>query len=289
MMVTVWFSEPAMGKTATILYSKDMHTWSDYGFEVKNNNLEQHITVPKLEAGKEYYFKGKIGGKESKIASGYTKPKTEMKGMISHEASDSNGDYSYSLENVGSSMEYDHDHQGEGPMCERDGKNYSFGETFYDGCDHYCACGTGGEIQCVPIECPTDGMDLLDPDCLKWEPDMEGFEKKPPTCCPDIKCVERSSCTIESGKEFRNFDEIPEEITGCDKRCYCEYGNITCHSVCPPMGTEPPRDLPCPAEIATAVPHRDNHCCFMWACPPGFVADNNNQSKFFWNFSYNLF
>ena len=54
-------------------------------------------------------------------------------------------------------------------------------------------------MECAAIECPTDfGLDVLDPQCLKWESRPAGFKPNPPHCCPDsVVCVNHGSCVYK--------------------------------------------------------------------------------------------
>ncbi|KAG8318402.1 hypothetical protein J6590_001514 [Homalodisca vitripennis] len=152
-------------------------------------------------------------------------------------------------------------------MCEYKGKNYTRGEEFHDGCAAYCACGKMG-VECATIECPTDfGLDVLDPHCLTWETQPADFVPTPPRCCPEtVKCKDNGSCTY-AGEIFPNWADIPTKLSGCEQRCYCEMGNVTCHAACPPVPATPPPDLPCGPRQAILSHHPDDDCCLFWMCP----------------------
>lgn len=69
---------------------------------------------------------------------------------------------------------------------------------------------------------------------------------------------------------FNNFAEIPANITGCHRRCYCELGKIACQEACPPVTAQPPPNLPCPPHLAILTHIPDDDCCLYWLCaaPP---------------------
>ncbi|XP_054261640.1 putative epidermal cell surface receptor isoform X1 [Macrosteles quadrilineatus] len=155
-----------------------------------------------------------------------------------------------------------------GNMCEYKGKNYTRGEEFHDGCAAYCVCGKSG-VECASIDCPTHfGLDVLDPHCLSWETQPADFVPVPPKCCPDtVKCKDNGSC-IYMGETFPNWADIPSKLSGCEQRCYCEMGNITCHAACPPVPATPPPTLPCDSKEAILSHQPDDECCLFWMCPP---------------------
>ncbi|XP_023718167.1 putative epidermal cell surface receptor isoform X3 [Cryptotermes secundus] len=151
--------------------------------------------------------------------------------------------------------------------CQHKGRHYMFGEEFHDGCEAYCVCTDSG-VQCATIECPTEfGLDVLDPSCLDWETHPPGFKPSPPNCCPEqVRCINNGSCVYE-GQYFSNWAEIPTKLTGCTQKCYCEYGNVSCQSTCPPVTASPPSDLQCDPHqaILSHLPGED--CCLYWLCP----------------------
>lgn len=154
-----------------------------------------------------------------------------------------------------------------GSSCSYKGRSYALDEEFHDGCQAFCACTSSG-MQCAPLECPTDfGLDLLDPECLDWETVPRNFVPQAPHCCPEkVACRNNGSC-VYADKRFPNFSEIPAKVTGCDQRCFCEYGNVTCEAVCPPLSPAPPAGLPCPPQQAIVGHQHDDDCCLFWMCP----------------------
>ncbi|XP_052132982.1 putative epidermal cell surface receptor, partial [Frankliniella occidentalis] len=165
--------------------------------------------------------------------------------------------------------------------CTYKGKGYALDEEFHDGCLAFCACTSTG-MQCAPLECPTDfGLDLLDPECLDWETVPRNFVPQPPHCCPEkVSCRNNGSCAYE-GQRFPNFSEIPTKVTGCGQRCYCEYGNVTCEAVCPPVAPAPPAALPCEPQQAILGHQHGDDCCLFWMCPqpvPHFGGHPGNET-----------
>ena len=124
--------------------------------------------------------------------------------------------------------------------CVHNGQNYKFEEEFYDNCDQFCICAEEGAVFCNPIKCPSEfGLDVINPFCLEWEK-HDDFVPKSPTCCPKVpKCLSDGSCQYE-GQKFKNYDNIPANLTGCEKRCYCENGEVLCQDACYEISEEPP-------------------------------------------------
>ncbi|XP_063232172.1 putative epidermal cell surface receptor [Bacillus rossius redtenbacheri] len=151
--------------------------------------------------------------------------------------------------------------------CQHKGRAYGHGEEFHDGCAEYCACADS-EVHCAVIECPTDfGLDVLDPSCLEWETRPAGFTPSPPHCCPDhVVCRDNGSCEF-GGQRFDNWQELPGKLTGCERRCYCELGNVTCQPTCPPVAPSPPPELACPPGLASLGHLPGDDCCLYWLCP----------------------
>ncbi|XP_044730252.1 putative epidermal cell surface receptor isoform X2 [Chrysoperla carnea] len=150
--------------------------------------------------------------------------------------------------------------------CEYKENKYSIGEEFHDNCTSFCICTAKGVI-CDKINCPTRfGLDVLDPHCLEWETIPPNFVPTPPKCCAErVRCKNNGSCLYE-GIRYNNFAEIPTNLTGCHRRCYCELGKIECQDACPPVTAQPPASLPCPPHHAILTHLQDDDCCLYWMC-----------------------
>ncbi|XP_011050906.1 PREDICTED: putative epidermal cell surface receptor isoform X3 [Acromyrmex echinatior] len=151
--------------------------------------------------------------------------------------------------------------------CNYRGKSYKVGAEWYDECISFCTCTEGGKSECATIECPTDfGLDLLDPNCLDWETVPANFVPKAPQCCPqEVHCRNNGSCTYE-GVTYDNWTVLPSNVTGCERRCYCEMGNVSCQAACKFVPALPPAYLPCPSHQATLTHVPTNPCCTQWTC-----------------------
>ncbi|EZA61442.1 Putative epidermal cell surface receptor, partial [Ooceraea biroi] len=151
--------------------------------------------------------------------------------------------------------------------CTYRGKSYKVGAEWYDECIFFCTCVEGGKVECATIECPTDfGLDLLDPHCIDWETVPPNFEPVAPQCCPqEVRCRNNGSCFYE-GVMYDNWSELPMNVTGCEKLCYCEMGNVSCQAACKPVPALPPATLPCSAHQATLTHLPANPCCLQWTC-----------------------
>nr|XP_014276845.2 putative epidermal cell surface receptor isoform X1 [Halyomorpha halys] len=163
-------------------------------------------------------------------------------------------------------------------LCEYKGKTYKKGVEFHDGCTAYCMCAEEG-VECAAIECPTDfGLDVLDPQCLKWENRPVDFKPMPPRCCPDsVVCVNNGSC-VYKGESFENWSDIPTKLSGCEMKCYCQAGNVNCMPRCPPIPATPPQDMHCASNAVPIVAHPpDDNCCLHWMCPSSNGSDYNEM------------
>eukprot|EP00096_Caligus_rogercresseyi_P011409 TRINITY_DN4478_c0_g1_i1.p1 TRINITY_DN4478_c0_g1~~TRINITY_DN4478_c0_g1_i1.p1 ORF type:complete len:1447 (-),score=380.43 TRINITY_DN4478_c0_g1_i1:293-4633(-) len=150
--------------------------------------------------------------------------------------------------------------------CFHKGTEHGKGEVFYDGCDNFCLCLENGETYCNPIECPSDfGLDVINPFCLEWD-NHDEFVPEVPLCCPPVPiCISDGTCQYR-GYSFKNYDNIPQNLTGCEKSCYCGDGEVQCQDACHSLPEDPPSYLPCLPEQAVIKPKEDRPCCDMWTC-----------------------
>ncbi|XP_028134992.2 putative epidermal cell surface receptor isoform X2 [Diabrotica virgifera virgifera] len=153
-----------------------------------------------------------------------------------------------------------------GRGCQYKDKFFNIGEEFNDNCSSLCVCQDGG-MKCLKLQCPTYfGVDVLDPNCVEWETIPPNFIASPPNCCPSsIRCKNNGSCAHE-GVTYKNWEQLPANVTGCEKQCYCEMGKIECQNTCPPIEAHPPPNLPCPPHMARPGHLPDDDCCKVWVC-----------------------
>lgn len=179
--------------------------------------------------------------------------------------------------------------------CEFEGKVYSPKEEFHKGCAELCVClpseksSNKFEASCLPISCPNSfGLDVVDPHCLRWEPDPPGFEPKAPHCCPEkMRCADNGTCTYKGRRlvvktisimyhklnlilhfSFENWSSIPTALTGCTERCFCEGGNVDCRpGYCPEVGSKPTCKVGTIARLVNLDGEEEgDDCCQQWKC-----------------------
>jgi hypothetical protein len=174
-----------------------------------------------------------------------------------------NGEETVRIEGSGADSEKE-EHGG----CTYNGTSFKLNEEYNDNCTSLCVCKESG-MKCLKLECPTYfGVDVLDPNCIEWETVPPNFKPSPPNCCPEeLKCKSNGSCMYD-GHTYQNWQQLPINITGCDKRCYCEMGNVECQNTCPPVTALPPPTLPCSANQAIVDHLPDDDCCMYWVCNP---------------------
>ncbi|KAJ8960312.1 hypothetical protein NQ318_004038 [Aromia moschata] len=150
--------------------------------------------------------------------------------------------------------------------CQYKDRTFKIGEEYNDNCEFLCIC-LNGHMKCLKIECPTYfGVDVLDANCVEWETVPPNFSPSPPNCCPEkVRCKDNGSCDYE-GRTYKNWDELPSNVTGCEKKCYCEMGKVECQNTCPPVTALPPPNLPCPPHMATISHTPNDDCCKEWVC-----------------------
>ncbi|XP_077521427.1 uncharacterized protein LOC144132706 isoform X2 [Amblyomma americanum] len=148
-------------------------------------------------------------------------------------------------------------------MCKYNGRLYSVNEEFYNGCLEVCHCGANLRVNCAIIECPHHFNQHFS-ECLEWDIDPT-FQPSPPNCCPPSKCKKDGSCLF-NGVKFRNFQQIPQEMLDCGKRCVCVNGNVSCENRCPPLNSSPPPTLPCHPAQAYRGHLPGDECCTHWMC-----------------------
>lgn len=169
----------------------------------------------------------------------------------------------------------------DGSTCTYKGQNYKVGQEFNDGCESFCVCRDTG-VKCLKLQCPTYfGVDVMDPQCVEWETVPPNFTPVAPNCCPEkLKCKNNGSCYYE-GQIFQNWQQIPQNVTGCQKSCYCEMGNVECQNNCPPVPALPPANLHCPPTHAMLSHLPDDDCCMHWTCKPAQLPEGKSKMHLF--------
>lgn len=105
----------------------------------------------------------------------------------------------------------------------------------------------------------------------------------------EVRCRNNGSCTYE-GKTYDNWSRLPTNVTGCEKECFCEFGNVTCSAACPPVTPQPPPTLNCKGQAAMLTHLSGDDCCMHWVCAQ---TENNvpgiNNFTFYSTFFFFLF
>ena len=81
----------------------------------------------------------------------------------------------------------------------------------------------------------------------------------------EVRCRNNGSCMWE-GQSYDNWSELPSNVTGCERRCYCDMGNVSCQAACPPVPALPPPNLQCPSNQAILAHLPGDDCCSHWVC-----------------------
>ncbi|XP_033104024.1 uncharacterized protein LOC117106721 [Anneissia japonica] len=143
--------------------------------------------------------------------------------------------------------------------CEMNGNTYAEDEFFDVDCSMRCQC-MNGYINCYPrcshtvrppsADCPNPKKVRIPGECcMQWEcVDIE------PKTCVYMRSATLNNITLADGEWI---DE------GCDSRCHCTLGEVTCMPLCDQLETPIPTPL-CPAPVITKVKSTD--CCQVVAC-----------------------
>ncbi|XP_077994382.1 uncharacterized protein LOC144448099 [Glandiceps talaboti] len=139
-----------------------------------------------------------------------------------------------------------------GRPCQFEGKTLQNGEEVQDGCSQSCRCDLG-ILVCKPLcqiypllpseECPVPKLVSVDGECCQqWR------------CFANDNDCRHNNRTYIDGEEWRE---------GCDQRCYCRGGAVTCQHLCSRNSTPPSN---CPHAALVNVP---GTCCQQWICHEG--------------------
>lgn len=81
-----------------------------------------------------------------------------------------------------------------------------------------------------------------------------------------MRCKSNNSCVFKN-KLYDNWSQIPTNVTGCQKRCYCKSGKVSCQpAYCDTVSVLPPSTLHCFPYQAKLVNIPDDECCQHWVC-----------------------
>ncbi|XP_071487054.1 uncharacterized protein [Diadema antillarum] len=127
---------------------------------------------------------------------------------------------------------------------------YEHGERFNDGCESACECRSGRTI-CREM-CPKTDVIASDLCPNPRQVIVEG------ECCPEWRCFPNDGDCSHSNKIYQNGMEWRE---GCDVRCRCDEGIVSCRNVCNSTATQPRQECSFPAQVRVA-----DTCCLEWVC-----------------------
>nr|XP_054758553.1 uncharacterized protein LOC129264662 [Lytechinus pictus] len=147
--------------------------------------------------------------------------------------------------------------------CTYKGIVYQHGEHFNDGCESACECRAGRTI-CREL-CPKTEV-IASELCPNLRQVIIKGE-----CCPEWQCFPNDGDCSHSNKIYQNGMEWRE---GCDLRCRCHDGTVSCRNVCNSTTTMP-KQLECPYPVQVRVA---DTCCLEWVCYD-FPPSNNLASK----------
>ncbi|XP_046628551.1 putative epidermal cell surface receptor [Neodiprion virginianus] len=243
----LFFSNNTTPQNVTIQLSTDNVLW-------RSEKLREDSIIGGLEPSRTYYVRVIDGAGNRPIA---TPLQVNLPGLSNADPATTGID-SKGAETAG--------------VCNHRGTSYKIGAEWYDECISFCTCsgdvqGISPKTECATIECPTDfGLDVLDPNCLDWESVPADFVPVAPRCCSqEVRCKNNGSCLYQD-KMYNNWSQIPTSVTGCDKRCYCDMGNVSCQPACPPVPALPPTNLDCPPTHASLRHLPEDKCCLHWVC-----------------------
>ncbi|XP_072031240.1 uncharacterized protein [Amphiura filiformis] len=129
---------------------------------------------------------------------------------------------------------------------------YEHKETFFDGCDSQCECIAGRTI--CHERCPQ--TELLASDACP-NPQKVVVEGE---CCPEWRCFpSEGDCSYKD----KIYSDGMEWRSGCDMRCTCNKGQVTCQNLCSSSPRLPASSKNCNYPVQVSVP---DTCCKEWVC-----------------------
>ena len=94
-----------------------------------------------------------------------------------------------------------------------------------------------------------------------------------------MKCKSHNTCEYK-GHTFKHFHDIPQDLSGCDKKCTCAYGKVTCNDICRPIPPLPPADLPCPPSNVILTTPPGETCCKTYFCSTSPISTGKKNIFF---------